>query len=40
MLRDGLWPVIKIIQSFEDQFTKIGDIYEEFDEVEHFVRQL
>ena len=31
--------MLRVVPSFEDQFTEIGDIHEEFDEDVHFVGQ-
>ena len=39
VLRDGFWPTSSVAPLFEDEFTEIGDIREEFDEDNHFVEQ-
>ena len=39
ILRDGFWPMSKVAPLFEDEFTEIGDICEQFDEDDHFVGQ-
>ena len=39
VLRDGFWPMSRVVPSFEDEFTETGDIREEFDEDDHFVGQ-
>ena len=39
ILRDGFWPMSRVSASFKDEFSKTGDICEEFDEDEHFVGQ-
>ena len=38
-LQDGFWPCSCVDWSMEDKFTDIGDLYEEFDEDDPFVRQ-
>ena len=37
-LKDGFWPT-RVAPSFEDEFTKTGNVREEYDEDEHFVGQ-
>ena len=38
-LKDGFWPTIRVAPSFEDEFTKTDNVWEEYDEDEHFVGQ-
>ena len=38
-LKDGFWPTTRVAPSFEDEFTKTGNVREEYDEDEHFVCQ-
>ena len=38
-LKDGFWPTTRVAPSFEDEFTEIGNVREEYDEDEHFVGQ-
>ena len=39
VLKDGFWPMSRVGPSFEDQFTEASDVWEEYDEDEHFVGQ-
>ena len=39
ILKDGIWPTTRVAPSFEDEFTEIGNVREEYDEDEHFVGQ-
>ena len=34
---DGFWPTTRVAPSFENEFTKTGNVREEYDEDEHFV---
>ena len=36
-LKDGFWPTTRVAPSFEDEFTKTGNVCREYDEDEHFV---
>ena len=36
-LKDGFWPMIRVAPSFEDEFTEIGIVCEEYDEDKHFI---
>ena len=38
-LKDGFWPTTRVAPSFEDEFTETDNIYEEYDEDEHFIGQ-
>ena len=38
-LKDGFWPTTRVAASFEDEFTEIGKVREEYDADEHFVGQ-
>ena len=38
-LKVGFWPTTRVAPSFEDEFTKMGNVREEYDEDEHFVGQ-
>ena len=38
-LKDGFWQTTRVVPSFEDEFTEIGNVREEYDEDEHFVGQ-
>ena len=38
-LKDGFWPTTRVALSFEDEFTETGNVWEEYDEDEHFVGQ-
>ena len=39
VLKDGIWPMSRVGPLFEDQFIEAGDVWEEYDEDEHFVGQ-
>ena len=36
-LKDGFWPTTRVPPWFEDEFTEIRNVREEYDEDEHFV---
>ena len=36
-LKDGLWLMTRVAPSFEDKFTKMDNVHEEYDEKKHFV---
>ena len=38
-LKDGFWPTTRVAPSFEDEFTKIGNVLEDYGKNEHFVSQ-
>ena len=38
-LKDGFWPTTRVAPSFEDEFTKMRNVIEEYDEDKRFVGQ-
>jgi hypothetical protein len=38
-LRDGFWPLSRIVSAPEDEFIEDGNVLEEYDEDDHFVGQ-